>query len=295
MIGASVYKLGAFFARRLPQRLSESITQWIVASQYVARFRSRRIVRHNLTVVLGKETDKQELHLMTKRVFANFGRSIYYFLRLPFIDKTELRHRCDFNGLDAVADRVVKDGGCIFVGPHLGAWEIGGACLTLLGVPLLTVALPHPSASVTRFFDDRRELVGVECWSFRGSAQSLQKALRSGKSVALLIDRVYGGRTGRFRWFGQDVELPLGHVALAVRCQVPVITTACVFEGEGFKFVFGGPHYPRTGLGYRVAMKALQEQCIADMTGFIRDYPDQWFHFQSFGDRTLGKNNHRYS
>jgi KDO2-lipid IV(A) lauroyltransferase len=291
MVGASFYKLGAFFARRLPQKLSESITLWIVGFQYLFRFRSRRIVRDNLRIVVGDRADNQEIHGLARRVFSNFGRSIYYFLRLPFMSDRELRARCDYSGLDEAIREAGDDGAFIFVGPHLGAWEIGAACLARLGIRLLTVALPHPSASVTRFFDERREMVGVECSSLPESTHALRGALREGKSVALLIDRAYGGRTGSFRWFDKDVELPLGHVAIAVRYGVPILTTVCTFDGDGgFKFVFGGPHYPRSDLGSGEAMVDLQEKCIADMTSFIREFPDQWFHFHPLGARPSDHN-----
>ncbi|MDH3217257.1 MAG: hypothetical protein OEN01_13395 [Candidatus Krumholzibacteria bacterium] len=281
MIGVLFYKLGAFFARRLPQHVSESITEIFVRFQYIMRFRSRRIVMSNLRVVLGDNTDDKELREFTRRVFSNFGRSIYYFLRLPFIDKSELRRRCDYGGIDALTG---ARGTYIFVGPHMGTWEVGGACLTALGVSLRTVALPHPSSRVTRFFNQRRELLGIECSSIQAAADSLRKALRAGKSVALLIDRIYGGTRGTFRWFGREVEMPLGHVALAVRCRIPIVTTACVFEGrDGFKFLFNGPHHPRADLAYRAAMIDLQERCIEDMESFIRRHPEQWFHFQPLG------------
>jgi len=289
MIGVLFYKLGAFFARRLPQRLSESIAEAFVALQYLARFRSRRIIRHNLRIVLGKDAAEQEIRDLTRRVFSNFGKSIYYFLRLPFISQEELRVRCDTSGIEEITAQVAKNGGCIFVGPHLGAWEVGGACLNALGIDLFTVALPHPSAEVTRFFNERRELLGVECASLGDSARTLRRALRGGKSVALLVDRPYNSRTDRFTWFGREMDLPIGHVALAVRCRTPVVTTACVFDGEGrFKFVFGGPHYPREDLAYDQAMRDLQHACLLDMTTFIESYPDQWFHFQPFGGHRIG-------
>jgi phosphatidylinositol dimannoside acyltransferase len=300
MIGVFFYKLGAFFARRIPQNVSESITEWLVKLQYLIRFRSRRIVRENLRIVLGPEPSDAEIRAIGRRVFSNFGRSIYYFLRLPFISAGDLKKRCDYNGLDATIGELAENGGCIFVGPHLGSWEVGGACLTALGIRLHTVALPHPSRRVTEFFNQRRELLGIECSPLRGSARSLRGALRDGKSVALLIDRTYldgtyVGRKGVFQWFETDVELPMSHVALAIRSQAPIVTTVCVFDGaDRFKFFFGGPHYPRRDLDYESAAIELQEQCVADMTRFVREFPDQWFHFQPFGGRPFVKDAQRH-
>ncbi len=281
MISVACYKLGAFFARRLPPRVSESITEAILKGQYPFRRDSRSNVLSNLRLVMPNATEAERRHA-TRQVFSNFAKSIFYFLRLPFINRQELQSRCDYNGLDRLADELGRKGGFIIVGPHLGVWEVGGACLTAMGVKLATVALPHRSARVTRFFEQRRALLGIESVSMgEQSADSLQRALRNGRSVALLIDRPYGGRKRSLQMFDRPVDLPVGYAALAVRCRVPLVTSACVLDGHGgFRFVYNGPYYPQKDLGYQAAMKHLQELCVRDMECLITKHPEQWFNFE---------------
>ncbi|MEE9270380.1 MAG: hypothetical protein V3V49_08960 [Candidatus Krumholzibacteria bacterium] len=281
MITVACYKLGAFFARRLSPELSEAITEAILKTQYVFRLGSRRNVLHNLGFVLPSASD-DERRRVARRVFSNFARSIFYFLRLPFIGTEELRARCDYNGLDKVTGELRRRGGFILAGPHVGAWEVGGACLAALGIELTTVASPHRSRFVTRFFKERRALLGVGCVDAGdGSTGSLQRLLRNGGSIALLADRPYGGRKRCFTLFDRRIELPIGHAALSVRCRVPVVTTVCVFDGGGrFRFEYNGPHYPERKLGYEAAMARLQERCLRDMEDFISRHPDQWFNFE---------------
>jgi lauroyl/myristoyl acyltransferase len=78
------------------------------------------------------------------------------------------------------------------------------------------------------------------------------------------------------------VPLPSGHSALAVRCRVPILTAVIVFDGDcRFRFVYNGPHYPDASLDERSAMERLQELCRADMESYIRQFPEQWFNFDS--------------
>ncbi|MEJ2721467.1 MAG: lysophospholipid acyltransferase family protein [bacterium] len=176
----------------------------------------------------------------------------------------------------------MKKGGFILAGPHVGPWEIAGRCFSDLGIPIHTVTLDHPSASVTAFFDDRRRSMGITCYPISGSFEPLKEALKSGKCVALLIDRNYGRTRRRDPFFGHDVPLPSGHSVLAVRCGVPVVTAVIVFDGEcKFKFVYNGPHYPDGTLDERSAVEKLQELCRSDMEAYIRQYPEQWFNFNS--------------
>jgi lauroyl/myristoyl acyltransferase len=78
----------------------------------------------------------------------------------------------------------------------------------------------------------------------------------------------------------------VGHLALAVRCRVPIVTSICIFDGSGrFKFVHNGPHYPNPDLDHEAAMNELQEKCLRDMEYYIQEYPEQWFHFLPLGDK----------
>jgi KDO2-lipid IV(A) lauroyltransferase len=232
---------------------------------------------------MGRTADEGEVRRRARHVFLNFGRSVYYFLRFPRRPLHELLEICDYEGIDVVVERLRSTGGFIVAGPHVGPWEIGGACLSALGIEIHTVALDHPSARVTDFFDRQRKLAGIVCHPIGGSFLALSKVLSKGRAVALLIDRSYEKNRRTFSMFGRHAELPVGHAALAVRCRAPVLTAVCVFaRGERLKFDFNGPHYPDFSRGEDAAVEELHDRCRQDMERFIRDYPDQWFHFQPF-------------
>jgi KDO2-lipid IV(A) lauroyltransferase len=282
MIGVTFYKLGAFLSRRLPQTVSESITESLVRSQYLFRLSSRRIVLNNLRIVLGRGPTDAELMTVTRRIFSNFGKSIYYFLRAPSMTGDELLSRVNPNGIEELIPKL--NGGFVIVGPHLGPWEIGGAFLTRLGMRLRTVALPHRSHFVTGFFDRHRTRMGVESYPLDSTVESLRGALSEGKGVALLVDRAYGNNRRQYSWFGREVDMPMGHVALAVRARVPLVTCACVFDGDSrFKLVWNGPYHADTRLSHDAAMDSLQTHCLRDMEELIRSYIDQWFLFHPLG------------
>lgn len=286
-MGALFYKLAAFLSRFLPQGLSESITSMLARGHFYINARSRENVGDNLRAILGPATDDGEVRKRTKDVFENFAQSIYCFVRLPYLGVDELRARCDFNGIDGVARDLLAKGGFILAGPHVGPWEIAGRCFSDLGIPIHTVTLDHPTASVTEFFDERRRSMGMVCYPISGSFNPLKKALKAGKCVALLIDRNYGRARRTEPLFGLDVPLPSGHSALAVRCGVPILTAVIVFDGNcRFKFVFNGPHYPDKTLDERSAMEDLQRRCRLDMEAFIQEFPDQWFNFESLKRET---------
>jgi lauroyl/myristoyl acyltransferase len=152
-----------------------------------------------------------------------------------------------------------------------------------MGIKLNTVALDHPSQRVTRFFDRRRRSIGMISHPMRKSYPILKEALDRGESVALLVDRAYGATHKRFEFFGVNQPFPLGHLSLAARTGVPIMTGVFVFvDSNRFKYVHAGVHYPPPeGREDFDKLEALQAEILKDFEVIVRKYGDQWFHFQS--------------
>jgi lauroyl/myristoyl acyltransferase len=151
-----------------------------------------------------------------------------------------------------------------------------------MGYKVHTVALDHPSEQVTDFYDQRRREVGVMAYPVADSFPVLKEALEQGEVVALLTDRSYGRAKRRHKFFGLEVDLPIGYLVLAIRCKVPVLTGAILLDAsDRFKYVHGGVYYPPEGMDEAGQIAALQEKCVADFERIIEQYSEQWFHFRS--------------
>ncbi len=280
MIAAFLYKLGAFLALRLPKGISERITQFLADLQYLFRIKVRRAVRENLKIVHGGKLGKKELRRRTRRVFRFFGKSIYLFLRMPQLEIEDLKATGDSAGFRELAEDLTKKSGFIVVSAHLGPWEMGGVWLAANELKVNTVALDHPAEAVTAFFNKRRELSGLKIFPMRGSFGDLKEALERSECVALIVDRDYGGAGKHCRWFGIDTKLPIGHLLLAYRCRVPVLTGAFVFDSSGgLRCVIKRLHHPDTSLSEEDAVTNLQKECLKDLEELIETYSDQWFQF----------------
>lgn len=295
MIGSIFYHLGAYFSRILPDGLPQAIA-WIIGQvSCLVRWRTRRVVVENLRIIHAGEMDDRALRRRSREVILNFARSIQIFLEMPFLNPEDVLARSDFSAFDeAVAALGGGDGRrrpFIIATAHMGPWELGGYCLSRKGYKIHTVALEHPSAGVTNFFSIRRELVGLYAHPLKGSFHLLKAALDRGESVALLIDRAYSKAKKQFTLFGVESEFPLGHLLLSMRCDVPVLTGAFVFEGSRrYRYVHGGTHYPDEDLGEVERLESLQDKCLRDLERIVHDHSDQWFYFQplsrteSYGD-----------
>jgi len=290
MIGVISYRLGAWLASVLPPSVKHGAAEAIGELNWLLRWHTRAVVAGNLNVIHQGRLSGRELDRSARRVILNFARAIALFLELPSLSWDDVRARADLSELEAAIDAV--DGNSfVAVSGHIGPWELGGLCLARLGHEVHTVALDHPSPAVTRFYTEQREKIGLQAHRLNGSFARLKAAIDAGHCVALLIDRAYGKAHKRFTLFGVESEFPLGHLVLSVRCNVPVITGALVFDGpDRFRYVHGGTHRPDPSLGEKENLEALQERCLRDLEDIIRRYPEQWFQFrplkrtESYGD-----------
>jgi KDO2-lipid IV(A) lauroyltransferase len=279
MLQAIPYHLGAFFARFAPEWVCRSITWTLAEANWRLRPGTRHLVRANLRVIHPDWDDRQRRRV-ARRMVHNFANSILLFLQLPFLRREALLARCDLSALRAAIAALGPGRAFIIVTGHIGPWELGGWCLAQLGHRVHTVALDHPSESVTRFFSDRRAYLGLHAHPLHGSFPRLKEAVDRGDCVALLIDRSYGKAKKRFTLFGVESEFPLGHLVLSARSRVPVLTGALLFDGKGrFRYVHGGTYLPDESLDEFEKLEDLQARCLRDLENIIRAHSDQWFHF----------------
>jgi KDO2-lipid IV(A) lauroyltransferase len=286
MLAYILYRAGSYFGRILPSKLSTSITWTIGQISCLVRVGTRRVIEQNLQVIHGGRLSKRELRRLSRGVVMNFARAIQIFLTMPNYRWETLRERVDMSEFETVVESLGSRPVFLLASIHMGPWELGGLCVSRMGFKLNTVALDHPSEQVTRFFDRRRRSIGIINHPMRKSYAILKEALERGECVALLVDRAYGSTHKQFEFFGVKTPFPLGHLFLAASTGVPIVTGVFVFDdGNRFKYVQGGVHYPPPdGTEDFDKLELLQAECLKDFERIVRDYGDQWFHFQPLDD-----------
>jgi KDO2-lipid IV(A) lauroyltransferase len=279
MVSALLYKFGASLALHLPKTLTAFITILLADLQYITRFKLRRIVSNNLRIVHGDSLTEQELRKKTRSVFRSFAKSIYLFLRSPLLTIEDLKSVGNADDFMAMTEDL-KTSGFIIVTGHLGPWEVGGLWLAANGFKVNTVALDHPAEDVTAFFNQRREHSGLKIFPHRDSFHNLEDALLQGECVALLADRDYGSASERARFFGHEVNLPIGHILLSIRTGKPIIVGAFVFDSQGgFTCEIKGLYHPDSSMEEKDAIEYLHVKCLRDFESLIEAHSDQWFQF----------------
>ena len=270
MISYILYRTASFLARSLPQALCMRIAEGLAFLFYAFRPAIRKNVRTNF----------EKLGICPKTtfpVFRNFSRAVTDLLRLPSMSRDELMALCRARGTENL-DRALKKGrGAILFAPHLGPWELAGACMSCLGYRMNTVALEHPSARVTRFLSEIRNTWGFRDYSSRSCGTGLMRALGKGDTIVLLVDRSFSRRGMKTRFFDTDVLLPDGHVTLSLRSGAPLLPCCSWYTPDGkIEIVVGEEvRMPESGN----SRDAIGRACIGRIEEFVRSHPEQWFAF----------------
>ena len=171
--------------------------------------------------------------------------------------------------------------GVILMTPHLGNWEFGGPLLIERGVRLHVVTLPEPGRLTKEREDNRRRwgietlVIGEDPFNF---LQIIQR-LEAGATVALLIDRPWGG-TARVEMFSRSFEASLAPAELARATGAALVPVYLPRTSRGYSaHVLPEIAYARPELRSMEGKRELTQKIIRAFEGPIRQHPTQWYRF----------------
>src|SRR3989338_1812831 len=276
-----LYRLAHFLANRLPMELSYEIAMFMSDLHYIFSFRDRRAVKNNLKKILSSE---ERLSALTREVFRNFGKYLAEFLRMEkMMDKDFIAKKVKVEHREHVQQALDKGKGAIIVTAHIGNWEMGAVLLSVLGYPLIAVALPHKERPVNDLFNHQRETKGITIVPLQKGVRKCIEALNENKIVALLADRDFTLNGEMMDFLGKKALLPKGPAAFSLKTGAPVIPVFVIRETDDhFLVLFGEPIFPPRDQNDAGALSKLMRRYAVVIEEKIRQYPTQWLMFREF-------------
>jgi KDO2-lipid IV(A) lauroyltransferase len=276
-------------ARSLPVRALRAICAVLGYMLYTAMPRRREIALQNIRIAFGDKLSGKEISELARRSCKVF------FLMAVEIIRSPIR----FEGGRAVRDgryktehlehlfqkaKMIHDetGGCIFVTPHLGNWELLPYVCALIGIPLGIVFRSFDNPYLERAVLSSRITCGHLMIPKKNAMFSLERILRKGKSVALLPDQSTN-RGLRVKFFGEFATVTPTPALLAIRHGRPVVVVAACrtndpyfFEGFVSDPIWPDPHTADE----RSEIVRITREINLKMEDVIRRYPEQylWMH-----------------
>ncbi len=276
-------KLAAALAKALPPALGYSIADAIAG--WIARRRDSgfvRAVRYNQsTVAPGENPRCQDKNV--QEVFRNSGRSTYDLYR--YVDNARAIERMyDFDAACNVFlnRREFDDRGLILAALHTPGFDLGlrWLCRDRLKFKPIVLTIPDPEGGRQVEFEERQK-AGMRL--LPGSVEGLRESIRylqRGGLVITGIDHPLPQCDPRPRFFGGLADLPMHHVYLALKAQVPIVVEVSRLEDDGKYHVHASPPIEMEPYPKRTdALVINAERILAVAEDFIRQVPSQWLMF----------------
>lgn len=243
----------------------------------------RDTVARHLRRVVGPSLQGRRLDRMVDATFAAYARYWAESLRLPSLSTAEIDAGMSLRDFGHFHDARSLGKGVILALPHLGGWEWGGTWLARTGVPVSVVVEALEHKEVFEWFTRFRRGLGLDVIpNGSGAGQACVRALRQGRVLCLLSDRVVGDGAGiDVDFFGGRTELPAGPVTLGMRTGAPVLPAAVYFTGGGGHLAVVRPPLAltRTAGRLRDDVATATQRLAGELEVLIHRDPSQWYLF----------------
>jgi phosphatidylinositol dimannoside acyltransferase len=170
------------------------------------------------------------------------------------------------------------DRGSMVVLPHFGNWDMAASASLGLGLHLSTVMAPVVSPGITEMVALSRQRKGLEIFTVRQSARGLFRALRRGRTVALMLDVPEAGPTVVVPFCGGTVRCSSVPARLAASTGASILPVTCRRDGWGWVLEI---HPPVDASGDDAAVIGRVAACVEPA---IRAHPEQWYPFHHVYD-----------
>ena len=277
-----LYRLAAFFIRILPLKGAYWLGLRICDAMFFLNRRGRRAVRDNLRIIFehqGILPSRQILDGCARKTFQYFGKYLADFIRFRKLSPAGVRENISIQGLEHLEAIRASKRGAILLTAHYGNWELGGAFIASMGIPVHAVVRPVASPALERVFQYFRERRGLKVIPLAQAGTGILKALKRGEAVALVGDRDFTGNGHPHSFFGRDVSLPRGAAWFAHRTGVP-ITMGFATRAPDDSFILR--MHPPIDPAREPSEEAIQAKIVAIMEDTIARDPCQWFIFDPF-------------
>ncbi len=276
-------------ARLLPVRVLRALCGLLGRILYAVARSRRKIAIENIRTAFGATMSESQIERLARQSCKAFLLTAAEMIKSPFRVKegkilSDSRYGIDhlehlFKKAKAVHDQY---GGCIFVTPHLGNWELLPHVSAQIGIPLAVVIRPLDNPYLEKAILSSRIGSGNLMIPKANAMFYLDRVLRKGVSVAMLPDQSHS-KGLRVEFFGKSATVTPIPALLAVKHGRPVLVVAACRTEDPFYFegFVSDPILPDPGKGDETSeIMRITREINTKMEEIITRFPEQylWMH-----------------
>jgi Kdo2-lipid IVA lauroyltransferase/acyltransferase len=267
-----------FVSNLLPRTIWLSFCGWLGRLAYDVSPKPReRAIRH-LGLAFGKEKTAQEILALSKRVFVMLGKNggdVLRSLKVRTLD--DLNKFLITEGLENYEKAFSKGKGVMFLTSHLGAFDLQITNMALRGLKPNIIGTALKDERLNELLLKYRNAYGAVAIERGKESMRLFKVLKSGGSIAILIDQDTKVKSRFVDFFGMKAATPIGATILALRTGAAVVPTYIYLGADGKQHMHILPEIPLVLTGDDETDLIVNTQNFTNFTEqIVREHPEQW-------------------
>jgi KDO2-lipid IV(A) lauroyltransferase len=252
---------------------------WLSRMAYAVDAKHKRVIRQNLEFAFEKKLSEDEIE--------SIGRGCYDNLLLNVLQVMENHHKSIATiteGVSIVNEAVVTRATeakrpIIFVTAHYGNWELEGAVISGTISSSSSVNKALKNSYFDAYLLEARERYTMKLFEKKGAIRHLNKAVKNGESISLMIDQNVKEKDGIVvNFFGKEVRQTAAPAFLA-RKHNAVIIPVLIHPKEDYGYTitfYDTIEVDTTDDAQADVLKATQEQATW-LEKEIQKVPQHWF------------------
>ncbi|MDD6892534.1 MAG: acyltransferase [Bacteroidales bacterium] len=189
----------------------------------------------------------------------------------------------EYDNYDKALEIVGRHEGAIFIGAHIGNWEVASHFFGEYGKDISVVMYQNEDRDIKKLLEEMYGTLPFKPIAINvdplGAMLEIKASLNSGGYVCFDGDRYVDRNSAVPREFlGGKVMIPEGPYRIASKCRVPVIFFYAMREkGRRYRFIF-----EEMPLGSFKGPDGLIDAYLDSLADKVKRYPMQWFNFYDF-------------
>ncbi|MCL4369716.1 MAG: lysophospholipid acyltransferase family protein [Chloroflexi bacterium] len=281
LISYWVIRFTGWLAWVLPLKISYGVAQVCGFFVFHSWGAMRKVWTENIRQVIGREVDEETLRHTVRSAYRNYFKFLVDWLRLPRVPVDQLDQSVQSVGWENLDEALRAGKGVIFVGFHLGNWEMAPGVMAGRGYPINVVVDSFEPPKLNELIQSVRTTKGVGIIPLENSAAKIIRVLRRNEILALLIDRPSPGDGVPVRLCGEQTAIPAGAAQLALRTGAKIVTGAIVRQPDNTILGTIAPAVEPEPTGdFARDVQQLTQRIVDCIEEWVRQYPDQWYMFR---------------
>jgi Kdo2-lipid IVA lauroyltransferase/acyltransferase len=236
-----------------------------------------RTIKH-LTLAFGEEKSSEEIKTIARDMFMMLGKNAGDVLRHTGVSTLdELDKFVVMKGFENFEVANARGKGVVFVACHMGAFEFQITSMALRKLNFMVIGTPLKDKRLNDLMWKHRNKNGTNAVERDKATFPMLKVLKSGGSVALLIDQDTKVKSTFTNFFGMPASTPIGAALLALKTGAAVLPAFSHLGDDGKQHIEILPEIPLRNTGDEESDIQFNTQVYSTIIeNRIRKYPSQW-------------------